>query len=226
MPAQLSILNRHCEVRSNQCSPLLPTAYWPPVQYYTKIVGQQAIYLEQHEHYQKQTYRNRCVIYAANGPTALVIPIIRMQGRKMPIRDVRIDYSTPWQRVHWKAIVSAYRSSAFFEYYEDDFRSFYEREETFLFDLNEKILHLTLELTGLHTKVGYTAEFIPSDGDMPDWRTLISPKVDFTADTKFKPQSYYQVFAPKHGFAANLSILDLLCNEGNNSLSVLQASKI
>jgi len=207
-------------------NPILPTAYLASVQYYTKIAGQQAIYLEQHENYQKQSYRNRCVIYAANGPMSLVIPVVRMQGRKMPVRDVRIDYSTPWQRVHWKAIVSAYRSSAFFDYYEDDFRPFYEHEEPFLFDFNEQILHLTLELIGLNPQVHYTAGFVPADACSPDWRQLISPKVDFAVDTKFKPQSYYQVFAPNHGFAANLSILDLLCNEGNNSLSVLQASKI
>ena len=219
MPPQLSTLN-------SQFSTLLPTAYWAPIQYYTKIVGQQSVYLEQHENYQKQTYRNRCVIYAANGPTALVIPVVKTQGVKMPIRDVRIDYSTPWQRVHWKAIVSAYRSSAFFDYYEDDIRPLYEHEEPFLFDFNERILHLALELIGLNTKVEYTAEFTPANACEPDRRQLISPKVDAAVDTKFKPQSYYQVFAPSKGFAANLSILDLLCNEGNNSLSVLQASKI
>ncbi|MDR0295764.1 MAG: WbqC family protein [Prevotellaceae bacterium] len=205
---------------------LLPTAYLAPVQYYTKIVGQQSIYLEQHENYQKQSYRNRCVIGAANGPTALVIPVVKIQGCKMPIRDVRIDYNTPWQRIHWKAIVSAYRSSAFFDYYENDFRPFYKREEVFLFDFNERILRLTLELIGLNTQIQYTEEFIPVNACMPDWRKLISPKIATIADTKFKPQSYYQVFAPSNGFAANLSVLDLLCNEGNNSLSVLQASKI
>ena len=205
---------------------LLPTAYFAPVQYYTKIVGQQLIYLEQHENYQKQTYRNRCVIYAANGPTALVIPVVKMQGRKMSIRDARIDYATPWQRVHWKAIVSAYRSSAFFDYYEDDFRPFYEKKEHFLFDFNEQLLRLVLELIGLNPQIAYTDKFTPADANTPDWRQLISPKVNVTADVKFKPQSYYRVFAPDKGFTANLSILDLLCNEGNNSLSVLQASKI
>lgn len=207
--------------------PLLSTAYWAPVQYYTKIAGQPALYMEQHENYQKQSYRNRCVIYAANGPTALVIPVAKMQGCKMPVRDVRIDYSSSWQRVHWKAIVSAYRSSAFFDYYEDDFRPFYERETTFLFDFNERILRLALELIGLNAEIRYTAEYTPSSAcTQPDLRQLISPKATVAADEKFKPQSYYQVFAPDKGFAANLSILDLLCNEGNNSLSVLQASKI
>ena len=210
----------------NTANYILPTAYWGSVQYYTKIAGQQSFYLEQHENYQKQSYRNRCVIYAANGPTALVIPIVKMQGCKMPIRDVRIDYSTSWQRVHWKAIVSAYRSSAFFDYYEDDFRPFYEREAPFLFDFNEQILRLTLELIGLNPQILYTAEYTPSAACTPDLRQFISPKTAIAADEKFKPQSYYQVFAPSKGFAANLSILDLLCNEGNNSLSVLQASKI
>ena len=204
-------------------SPLLATAYWPPVQYFTKLVGESVFYLEQHENYQKQSYRNRCVIYAANGPTPLIIPVVKTTGEKMPIRDVRIDYAMAWQRTHWKAIVSAYRSSPFFEYYEDDFRPFYEKEERFLFDFNEKILRLALELTGLNPAIKYTDDFIQPTGS-GDLRLLISPKVLSEADKKFRPQNYYQVFSSGKGFAANLSILDLLCNEGNNSLSVLQSS--
>ena len=148
--------------RSNQLSTLnsqlsiLSTAYWPPVQYFAHIAAAGTVLLEQHENYQKQSYRNRCMIYAANGPTPLIIPVVKLPGGKMPVRDVRIDYATPWQRVHWKAIVSAYRSSAFFAYYEDDLRPFYEKEERFLFDFNEKILRLALELAGLNTTINYT----------------------------------------------------------------------
>jgi len=196
---------------------ILSTAYWHPVQALCKMTDVDEVTLEQHEHYVKQTYRNRCLIYSVNGVYPLVVPVAKTSGVKMPIRDVRIDYSEPWQHVHWKAIEAAYRSSAFYDYYVDDFRPFYERQERFLFDLNEKILRLALDLIGLKVAVNYTDAFAHSQYD-------ISPKIPFTTDTKFKPQHYYQVFSSRSGFAANLSILDLLCNEGNNSLSVLQQS--
>jgi hypothetical protein len=211
---------------------LLTTAYWPPVQAFCKMAGAGALLLEQHEHYIKQTYRNRCLIYSANGILPLTVPVSKTPAAaKMPIRDVCIDYSEPWQRTHWRAIEAAYRSSAFFAYYADDFRPFYERKEKFLFDLNEKILRLALELTGLSITVAYTEKFEAEDltrtdthGEIYDARYRITPKIPFSEDEKFKPQNYYQVFSSRNGFAANLSILDLLCNEGNNSLAVLQRS--
>ena len=208
---------------------LLTTAYWPPVQAFCKMTGAATVLLEQHEHYVKQTYRNRCLIYSANGVLPLTVPVARTPGAKMPIRDVRIDYSEPWQRTHWRAIEAAYRSSAFFAYYADDFRPFYERQEIFLFDLNEKILRLALELAGLNVAVSFTEKFEAenlSQEGIYDGRYRITPKIPFSEDKKFKPQNYYQVFSSRNGFAANLSILDLLCNEGNNSLSVLQQSSV
>ena len=212
---------------------LLTTAYWPPVQAFCKITGADTLTLEQHEHYVKQTYRNRCLIYSANGVLPLAVPVAKTPGVKMPIRDVCIDYNEPWQRMHWRAIEAAYRSSAFFAYYADDFRPFYERKEKFLFDLNEQILRLALDLVGLKITVTYTAEFeaedltaITAQDECNDERYRITPKFPFSADKKFKPQRYYQVFSSRNGFAANLSILDLLCNEGNNSLAVLQESVV
>ncbi|MDR3184991.1 MAG: WbqC family protein [Prevotellaceae bacterium] len=212
---------------------LLSTAYWPPVQAFCKMAGAATLALEQHEHYVKQTYRNRCLIYSANGILTLTVPVLRTPGAKMPIREVRIDYSEMWQRAHWRAIEAAYRSSAFFAYYADDFRPFYERREKFLFDLNEKILRLALELTGLNIAITYTGKFEAEDlsrndtqGACYDGRYRITPKIPFSTDKKFKPQNYYQVFSSRNGFAANLSILDLLCNEGNNSLAVLQQSNV
>jgi hypothetical protein len=195
------------------------------------MVGAATLLLEQHEHYVKQTYRNRCLIYSANGILPLTVPVARTSGAKMSIRDVRIDYSEPWQRLHWRAIEAAYRSSAFFAYYADDFRPFYERKERFLFDLNEQILRLALDLAGLKITIGYTDKFDPGDltsttahEECNDERYRITPKLPFSEDKKFKPHHYYQVFSSRNGFAANLSMLDLLCNEGNNSLAVLQQS--
>ncbi|MDR2362424.1 MAG: WbqC family protein [Prevotellaceae bacterium] len=203
---------------------LFSTAYWAPVQYFAKLAVTSETLLEQHEHYSKQTYRNRCRIATANGVLALTVPVIKTHGAKMPIRDVRIDYTERWQHNHWKAIESAYRSSPFFDYYAGDIRPFYERKEPFLFDLNEQILHIALELIGLKITVGYTDAFV-SEYPEHDFRYIISPKRPYTMyDPKFKPQIYYQVFAPANGFAANMSILDLLYNEGTNALQVLRAS--
>jgi hypothetical protein len=197
------------------------------------MTGAATVVLEQHEHYVKQTYRNRCMIYSANGILPLTVPVAKTPGVKMPIRDVRIDYSEAWQRTHWRAIETAYRSSAFFAYYADDLRPFYERKEKFLFDLNEKILRLALDLIGLKVVVTYTDKFEAGDltsataqDELRDERYRITPKLPLSADKKFKPQHYYQVFSSRNGFAANLSVLDLLCNEGNNSLAVLQQSTV
>lgn len=201
------------------------TAYWAPVQYYTKLIAAapEAL-LERHEHYVKQSYRNRCWIATANGVLALTVPVVGARGARTPVRDARIDYAEPWQRHHWRAIETAYRSSPFFEHYVDDIRPFYERKETFLFDLNERILYATLDLLGLNIAIAYTSAYIPVY-PAPDYRTVISPKRPYAQyDPQFKPQTYYQVFAPANGFAANMSILDLLCNEGTNALSVLGAS--
>jgi hypothetical protein len=180
------------------------------------------ITLEQHENYIKQTYRNRCNIYAANGVMPLTIPIVKKHGTKIPIRDVRIDYATNWQHLHWRAIMSSYNTSPFFEYYVDDFHPFYEKQELFLFDLNEKLLRTALALIGLSIDLDYTKTF-ENTCNGNDFRYTISPKIPFLEmDEIFKPQPYYQVFASRCGFAPNLSILDLLCNEGPNSLSILQ----
>jgi hypothetical protein len=206
---------------------LLTTAYWAPVQYYSKIAAAPEVRLEQHEHYVKQTYRNRCLITTANGPLTLVVPIVKSGGGggKRPVRDVRIDYSAAWQQKHWRAMEAAYRSSPFFDYYADDIRPFYETKEVFLFDFNEKILRLTLDLIGLKATVGYTDRFVAPRLE-GDFRYLISPKLPCTEhDPAFRPLPYYQVFAAVHGFAANASILDLLCNEGPNALSILSAGR-
>jgi hypothetical protein len=204
----------------------LSTAYWAPVQYYAKLASAPAALLEQHEHYVKQTYRNRCRIAGANGLQQLIVPVMKRHGEKMPVREVRIDYSEPWQRHHWRAIETAYRPSPFFLYYADDIRPFYEKKEVFLFDLNEKILRTACKLAGIETAIGYTGTFCPPDGHPADYRYSITPKIPITADTSFHPQEYYQPFALLHSFLPNLSMLDLLCNEGPGSVDVLMSYEL
>jgi len=194
----------------------LSTAYLPNIQYFAKILQSEKIILEQYENYIKQTYRNRCEIFSANGIKSLIIPV-KHTGTKQLIKDIKIDYSGNWQKLHWKTINSAYMSSPFFEYYIDDFSPFYEKKETFLFDFNYKLIVLLLELIGIKNQISVSDSYNIYDATI-DHRTTITPK---NKSNDFNPVPYFQVFSHKCGFAPNLSILDLLCNEGNNTYSLL-----
>jgi hypothetical protein len=199
---------------------ILSTAYLPNVQYFSKLLCGDIV-VEQHENYLKQTFRNRCEILTANGIMSLTIPI-KHSAAKIKIREVEIDYTDNWQRLHWRTINTAYRSSPFFVYYADDFLPFYEKKEKFLFDFNCKMLDKLIELAGLKTKITLSHSYLHEYGDI-DCRNLIVPK-NKPEDPKFSPVPYYQVFSGKFGFQPNLSILDLLCNEGNNSYSIIENS--
>lgn len=202
----------------------LSTSYFGSLQYFSKFLLDAEIYIEQHENYLKQSYRNRCEILSANGKLALTIPIHRCSGDKILIRDVRINYDDCWQQKHWRAIKSAYNSSPFLEYYEDDFIEFFETRETFLFDLNMKITHRILEVLEIQKSIRLTENYQNLTDDYEfDYRQNISPKPLFAkSDNLFSPKKYYQVFAEKNGFVANLSIMDLIFNEGPNAKDVLK----
>jgi hypothetical protein len=204
----------------------LSSAYLAPVQYYAKLLGEEDVLVEIYEHYVKQTYRNRCTILSANGPMALSIPVVHTGTGKCPTKDIRIAEQGNWQHVHQHAIISAYNSTPFFEYYWDDFRPFYEKKYKFLFDFNEELRILICDLLGIDICIRYTDYYQPElpQGDT-DYRNMIHPKKK-VADACFAPQPYYQVFSGKFGFTANLSIIDLLFNEGNESLLVLKESII
>ena len=196
---------------------LLSTAYLAPVEYYVAIAQAETVLIEQHEYFQKQTYRSRCKIATANGPMDLSIPVDK--STKDFIRDVRISEHSDWQTHHWRSIESAYSSSPFFEYYADDLRPFYEKKCLFLWDFNISILHKLLELLDIQPKICLTNEFEhEANNGLQDFRNLIHPKR--TPILQHKP--YYQVFEQKFGFIPNLSIIDLLFNMGNESLLVLE----
>jgi hypothetical protein len=180
--------------------------------------------MERYENYVKQSYRNRCEILTSNGILPLIIPIKRRHGEKMPVKDVRIDYDTNWQTIHWRAISAAYSSSPFFNYYIDDLLPFYENREEFLFDFNLKLIFKLMEICGISTKIEFTSHYESHYEDALDFRTSLSSKSKNNSDNSYKPTPYYQVFRDKANFQPNLSILDLVCNEGNNSWSVLKSS--
>lgn len=201
----------------------LSTAYLGNVQYFTKLINTDLVFLEQYEHYQKQSYRNRCCIAGANGILTLVVPVENDHGKKMPIRDVKIDHSQAWRQNHWRAILSSYNSSPFFEYYADDIRPFYDTKEKYLFDYNLRLISLVLELLPVEKNIELTTTY-KAEISYPlyDYRQSISPKMRLNKpDLLFNPQSYFQVFAQRLGFIPNLSIIDLLFNEGPNALQYL-----
>lgn len=204
----------------------LSSAYLAPVQYYTKLFRYDKVYVEEYDHYMKQTFRNRCTLAAANGPLVLSVPIVRPESLKCPMRDIRISDHGNWRHLHWNAIESSYKNSPFFDYYQDDFRPFYEKKIEFLFDLNEQLCALVCELADLHPRIFRTSEFKQDfSGGERDFREVIHPKRDYRqADPEFVPKPYYQVFESKFGFLPNLSILDLLFNMGPESLLILRDS--
>lgn len=198
---------------------LLSTTYFGPVQWYQKLYRSEAVEIEQWESFQKQTYRNRCLIATTNGVQALTVPVERREGEKETIKDIRISDHGNWRHLHWNALQSAYGESPFFDYYQDDIRPFFEKQWTFLFDFNEVIRQKMCELIDIQPKVGYTKGF--NHGDSPhDLREGIRPKHP-APDPDFTPKPYYQVYQQKHGFLANLSILDLLFNLGPESIFYL-----
>lgn len=194
----------------------LNTAYFPPVQYFSKISETDILILEAHENYLKQSYRNRCYIHGANGKLSLNIPIKKASGNKMPIRDVEIEYLTHWQKIHWKSIESAYQSSPFFEFYMDDLLPFFQKKYKFLFDYNLEIIQFLIEALELDAEITLSETFEkPGSFSGQDYREMIHPKKDYQEiDPGFTAKEYTQVFSPKHGFIPNLSVLDLLLNTG------------
>ncbi len=205
---------------------LLSTSYFAPVQTYTKFLLYSEVYIEQFEHFNKQTYRNRCVILGGNGPIPLVVPVVKGRGPKILIKDLKISYDTAWQRNHWRTIFSAYNSSPFFEFYKDEIEPFFNRKEKFLLDLNLKIHESICDLLEIENQSVLTPDFEKVPENTDNFRELISPKNKSIADNFFQPKVYTQVFSEKFGFVPNLSILDLLFNEGPNSFMVLENSRI
>jgi len=197
---------------------VLSTAYLAPVAYYFLLNNTSEVIVEQYEYYEKQSYRNRCKILTANGVMDLSIPVEK--SGKMLIRDIRISEHDKWQTNHWRAIESAYNSSAYFEYYADDLRTFYERKWQFLWDFNWEIQQKMLELFEIERKIKLTEHYLPHYKEIFDYRHLIHPKKESPHFTK----PYYQVFEQKFGFCPHLSSIDLLFNMGPESQLILNIS--
>lgn len=204
---------------------LLTSAYLAPVQYYAWMLAADEVLLEQHDHYMKQTYRNRCTIAAADGPLSLTVPIIKPESDKCPMKDIRISDHGNWRHLHWNALKSAYRMSPFWEYYEDDFRPFYEQKWEFLMDYNQALQEKVCELIDFTPNITRTEAFLSlPEAGIQDLREVIHPKREIAVDERFQVVPYYQVFKERQGFLPNMSIMDLLMNMGPESLLILKKS--
>ena len=200
-----------------------PTLYNGPVNYYARLIREPEITLEQHDHYIKQTYRNRFRIMGPNGILTLTVPVKKKRNAKTLMKDVRIDYDTPWNKIHWRSMVAAYASSPFFELMADELEPFYLRKIRFLIDLNLGLVRTTFGLLGREIPVKVSDGFTPMVADDP--REVIHPKVELSkADPGFHPVQYHQVFSDRYGFLPNLSVLDLLFNEGSGAAAILKDS--
>ncbi len=189
-------------------------------------MGKDEVLIERMENYCRQSYRNRCHIYGANGLQCLVIPVKRGSGDKMPVTEVETDDSRKWQQVHWKSIVSAYRLSPYFDFYADDFSVHFNRRAERLFDWNQSLLSLILGMLHIDKPVRLTQTYRKPDPSCPlDFRQGIHPKSRFVredASIHYKP--YHQVFGDRFGFIPNLSIIDLLFNEGPAAAEIIRSS--
>ena len=208
---------------------LLQTTYFGPVQWYQKLKRYDHCVIEQYDSYQKQTYRNRCVIATANGLQALTVPVDHspLTIDHVQCKDLRISDHNQWRRVHWNALQSAYSESPFFEYYADDIRPFFEQKYEFLIDFNEAIRQKMCELLDIETSVSYSSGFMVhgsgfrvQGSGFKDFREVIHAKHP-QDDPEFQPRSYWQVFQHRYGFQPNLSILDLLFCMGPESVFYL-----
>lgn len=204
-------------------SVILSTTYLGPVSYYCQLYANRHILIERHEHYIKQTYRNRCLIAAPEGLQALTIPIVRQDPSHSEIKGILISDHGNWQHLHWQALITAYATSPYFEFYADDFLPFYEKNRwKYLFDFNEALRETVCQLIDLQPNIEYTQSY-QTNYKEKDLRNLISPK-QRNSSPNFTPKRYYQVFEQHNGFLPDLSIVDLLFNMGPESLVVMRDS--
>ena len=196
---------------------LIHPNYFPNIYQFIQIIKAKNILFEVSDNYQKQTFRNRTYIYGANGKLGLFIPVIHTHKNRELFKDVKISYESNWMDLHLKSLQSAYRSSPYFEYFEDDFIKLYSEKEKFLADFNIKCIKLISNLLDLDLDYKISSEYVEKTNDIIDLRDLSNARKQKTIETP----KYIQVFESKHGYLNNLSIIDLIFSEGPNSVSLI-----
>lgn len=189
---------------------IVSTAYLPSVFYLKQLLLHDTILIEKQENFIKQTYRNRCDIVSANGMMSLSIPLIKQSNKEL-ISEKKISYTENWQQQHWRSLVSAYKSSPYFEFFEHEFKSFYETQFEFLFDYNLQLLETILKILRVKKIIQFTDTYELNPSNVTDYRELSELK---QTNINIESTPYYQVFADKIGFKENVSCIDALFNIG------------
>ena len=198
---------------------ILHPSYFPSISHFAAIAQSESITFEVEDNFQKQTNRNRTYIYSPNGIQLLNIPIKHSKESHQKTKDIRIESDFDWQKQHFKSLEAAYRSSPFFEFFEDDIRIIFEKKHDFLLDLNFETLAIVTKCFRMKLEFDTTSEYfhdVDTNKTM-DFRSLINGKKDLSIF-----ESYKQVFDDKYGFINNLSVLDLLFNEGKYAMDYLK----
>ncbi|APY10506.1 hypothetical protein BWZ22_04300 [Seonamhaeicola sp. S2-3] len=201
---------------------IIHPTYFPNIAHFVGMVKAKEVIFEVEDNFVKQTYRNRTNIYAANGKLVLNIPVIHSQKNRQKYKDVKIFNAEKWQLNHWKSLLSAYRTSPYFEYYEDELHPLFQKKADYILDFNLKCFEVICNCLQLELNVSKSRSFEKNVEDKVDLRFLVNAK-------KEQPQNfekYTQVFCNKHGYIGNLSILDLLFNEGPNTLNYLESQTL
>ncbi|MCT4698198.1 WbqC family protein [Tenacibaculum haliotis] len=200
----------------------IPT-YFAPISQYAAVYKSDSVVFEFEDNYQKQTYRNRCYIYGANGKLTLNIPVKHLlKENRKKTKDTLVDNDSQWQQQHFKSLQSAYRSSPFFEFFEDDIAKIFNKKYTYLQDVNIDTHLFITDALQIETSFSKTENYEVTTANNLDFRNLAIAKKGVTIEI----ETYIQMFDDKHGFIPNLSILDLLFMEGPNAISFLEKIKI
>ncbi len=201
---------------------LIHPTYFPNIAHFSAITQAEHLVWEMEDNFVKQTYRNRTYIYGANGKLLLNIPVVYSQKNRQNYKDVKVFNGEKWQLQHWKSLESAYRTSPFFEFYEDELKPLFFQDIDFLLDFNLKCFEVVCDCLQIQIPTSKTIAFEKNINNKADFRGLVNAK----NETPQSFESYTQVFGNKHGFISNLSILDLLFNEGPNALNYLESQTI
>ncbi len=198
---------------------IIHPTYFPSIAHFVAMANAEKVMLEIDDNFVKQTYRNRAYIYGANGKLALNIPVIHSQKNRQKYRDVKVFNEEKWQSLHWKSLLSAYRTSPFFEFYEDELQPLFDHKVDCLLEFNLRCFEVICDCLQLELTISKTEVYQNKIEGINDFRYLVNAKKEpcYAFDT------YTQVFNDKHGFIPNLSILDLLFNEGPNALNYLES---
>ncbi|MDY0932683.1 WbqC family protein [Chryseobacterium sp. CFBP8996] len=198
---------------------LLPVFYLPPISWFSEFLNvENEVVFEQFESFPKQTFRNRTNIYGANGRLSLIIPIIHNGNREF--KDTEMSYREDWQKIHWKSIKTVYQGSPYFEYYEDKLEKLFEKKEKFLLDFNIKSIEIVQNLLKTEKAYSLNEEYIKNPEEV-NFREKFSAK----KNSEYEMAEYFQTFSDKLGFLNDLSIVDLICNKGPESMTYIKNIK-